>query len=181
MAPGPEVFFMDAFDDWLPLWFTMAIVKGEGRTIAINTGFESNVDHLVKGFPEWHPKAIFERREDERIERVLERLGVDPGDVDTVILTPLGSYSSGNVSLFRNAKVCILRSGWAALLAPGPDAPDRPPTVGLPQQELMYLLTDGWRNVRFLEDEDSVAPGIDTFFTGVHHPSSIAIAIETAR
>jgi len=179
-APGPEVFFMDAFDDFLPLWFTMAIVRGEGRTIAINTGFEADVSHLVEGFPKWHPKAIFARTEDERVERVLERLNVRADDVDTVVLTPLGSYSSGNISLFRRAQICLLRSGWGALLAPGPYAPDRPPTVALPKQELNYLLGDGWPRLRLLEDDDEVAPGIRTFFTGVHHPSSMAIAIPTA-
>jgi glyoxylase-like metal-dependent hydrolase (beta-lactamase superfamily II) len=180
-APGPEVFFMDSFDIFLPLWFTMAIVRGEGRTIAINTGFESDVRHLVEGFPKWHPRAIFARADDERIERVLERMDVKPDDVDTVVLTPLGSYSSGNISLFRKAQVCLLRSGWAALLAPGPYAPDRPPTVAVPPSELNYLLTDGWPRVRLLEDDYEVAPGITTFFTGVHHPSSMAIVIPTAR
>ena len=178
-APGPEVFFMESFDDWLPLWFTMAIVRGEGRTIVVNTGIEADVRHLVDGYRAWHPKAIFARSEEERTERILERFGVDPADVDTVILTPLGFYSCGNISLFRNAQVCMLRSGWAALLAPGPFAPDRPPATAIPARELTYLLTTGWSKVRLLEDEDVVAPGIRTFFTGVHHPSSMGVAIET--
>jgi len=178
-APGPEVFFMDSFDVFLPLWFTMAIVRGEGRTIAINTGFESDVGHLVDGFPKWHPKAIFARSEDERVEAVLAKMGVQPAEVDTVVLTPLGSYSAGNISMFSNARICILRSGWAALLAPGPYSPDRPPTVGVPARELNYLLTTGWPKVHLLEEDDQIAPGITTFFTGVHHPSSMAIVIET--
>jgi glyoxylase-like metal-dependent hydrolase (beta-lactamase superfamily II) len=180
-APGPEVFFMDRFDDFMPLWFTMAIVRGEGRTIAINTGFEADVRHLIEGFPQWHPRAVFARSDDERIENVLARLGVGADEVDTVVLTPLGSYSSGNISLFRNARICMLRSGWAALLAPGPYAPDRPPTVALPEAELNHLLTDGWRRVQLLEDDDEIAPGITTFFTGAHHPSSMAIVVETSR
>lgn len=180
-APGPEVFFMDSFEAWLPLWFTMAIVRGEGRTIALNTGIEADVQHLIEGYPKWHPKAIFARSEEERVERILERLKVDPDDVDTVILTPLGFYSCGNISLFRNARICLLRSGWAALLAPGPFAPDRPPASVIPPAELNHLLTDGWPRVRLLDDEAEIVPGIRTYFTGVHHPSSMGIEIQTAR
>jgi hypothetical protein len=32
-----------------------------------------------------------------------------------------------------------------------------------------------------LEDEDTVLPGIKTFFAGVHHRSSMAVCIETSR
>ena len=180
-APGAELYWMKDFDVWQPLWFTIAVVRGEGRTILINTGFEEQVDHLVTRWREWHPRAEFTRAPEERLPAVLERLAVDPATVDTVILTPLGPYSTGNISLFARAEICVLRAGWTRLFAPPPDVPRQPLTPTFPRPELISLLTDAWSRLRFLEDEDSVAPGIRTFAADVHHASTMAILIETPR
>jgi hypothetical protein len=178
-APGAEIYWMQKFEEWEPLWFTTAIVRGEGRTIVINTGFEEEVNHLVAAWHRWHPRAEFTRSPEERMPAVLDHLGIDPATVDAVILTPLGAYSTGNISLFPNAQICLLRRGWVRLLAPERDLPRASPVGAFPRSELLHLLTDAWSRVRFLEDEDVVAPGIRTFYAGVHHPSTIAILIDT--
>src|SRR5579871_6389751 len=100
---------MREFEEWEPLWFTTAIIRGEGRTIVVNTGFEEKVDHLIAAWHRWHPRADFTRTPEDRMPAVLERLGIDCSSVDTVILTPLGAYSTGNISLFPNAQICLLR------------------------------------------------------------------------
>jgi len=51
----------------------------------------------------------------------------------------------------------------------------------IPDHTLRHLVTDAWPRVRLLEDEDTILPGIRTFFAGVHHRSSMAVAIETAK
>ncbi len=182
-APGAEVYHilpqLQGFEEWAPLWFTIAVVRGQGRTIVINTGFEEEVGHLVEAWRRWHPRADFTRSDEERVPVVLERFDVDPAKVDTVILTPLGAYSTGNISLFPNAEICILRSGWLRLMAPDPDIPRPELFQVIPKKELFYLFEKAWSRMRFLNDEDVVAPGIRTFFSGAHHPSSMAILIET--
>jgi hypothetical protein len=178
-APGAELYFMQRFEEWQPLWFTIAVVRGEGRTVVINTGFEEEVDHLVEAWRRWHPRAEFTRSPEERVPVVLERLAVDPATVDTVILTPLGAYATGNLSLFTRAEICILRSGWVRLVAPPPDLPRPSPVGAFPRSELIHLLTDAWSRVRFLDDEDVVTPGIRTFYAGVHHPTTLAVLIDT--
>jgi hypothetical protein len=42
-------------------------------------------------------------------------------------------------------------------------------------------VTSAWDRVRLLEDEDTVTPGIRTFWTGVHHKSSTAVCVDTAK
>ena len=37
-VPGPEVFWMDHFGDWLDLSIHCVIIRGEGRTVLVNTG-----------------------------------------------------------------------------------------------------------------------------------------------
>lgn len=178
-APGAEIYWMQNFDEWEPLTFTIMIVRGEGRTIVVNTGFEDEVGHLVDAWHRWHPRADFTRSADERMPAVLERLNVDPVSVDTVILTPLGAYATGNVSLFPNAQICMLRRGWIRLMAPEPDLPRPSPIGAFPRAELIHLITDAWPRVRLLADEDIVVPGIRTFYAGIHHPSTMAILIDT--
>jgi glyoxylase-like metal-dependent hydrolase (beta-lactamase superfamily II) len=51
----------------------------------------------------------------------------------------------------------------------------------IPPEVNDYLQNDGWEKVRLLEDEAEVLPGIRAFWTGVHHRSSIAVSIETAK
>src|SRR5262249_50681947 len=46
---------------------------------------------------------------------------------------------------------------------------------------LTYLVTKAWPRVRLLEDEDQILPGIKVWFAGVHHRSTMAVSIQTAR
>ncbi len=46
---------------------------------------------------------------------------------------------------------------------------------------LAYLEIEAPEKVRLLGDEDEVVPGVQCFWTGVHHRSSMAYSIETAR
>jgi hypothetical protein len=51
----------------------------------------------------------------------------------------------------------------------------------IPDEILIYLDTTAWDRVRLLEDEDTIVPGIRTFWTGVHHRSSIAVCVDTSK
>ena len=37
-VPGPEVYWMSHFDEWLTLYFYMVVLRGEGVVAVINTG-----------------------------------------------------------------------------------------------------------------------------------------------
>jgi hypothetical protein len=49
----------------------------------------------------------------------------------------------------------------------------------IPRDQLVHLVTDVWARVRLLEDEDVLAPGVTTWFAGVHHRSSLATCVST--
>jgi hypothetical protein len=51
----------------------------------------------------------------------------------------------------------------------------------IPPEVNDYLQNDGWDKLRLLDDEDEVMPGITTFWAGVHHRSSIAVCVNTAK
>ena len=43
----------------------------------------------------------------------------------------------------------------------------------------MHLVTDWWERVSLLEDEHEIAPGLRTWFSGVHHRSSLVVEVDT--
>jgi hypothetical protein len=93
------------------------------------------------------------REEHERPLAALEALGIEPEDVDHVIVTPLMAYSAANLSLFPNAVYTISRKGWISRLAPeygwvkvrGGDKPPlaqyrSPLDIYIPPEQFHYLL-----------------------------------------
>jgi hypothetical protein len=49
-----------------------------------------------------------------------------------------------------------------------------------PPRILEHLVYEAPARIRLLEDEDEVAPGLSTFWTGVHHRASIGVQFQTA-
>lgn len=44
---GPEVYWMDRWDDWEDLFFYMVLVRGEGKTAIVNTGPPREVAQVI--------------------------------------------------------------------------------------------------------------------------------------
>jgi len=58
-------------------------------------------------------------------------------------------------------------------------SPDTITHVTLTPKVLHYLMIDAWDRVRLLEDEDQIAPGLQTSWAGTHHRATIVIEIDT--
>jgi N-acyl homoserine lactone hydrolase len=92
--------------------YCYAVVKGGGRTIVIDTGY-NHVEYgkvLAEGYgvSDWQPADV-----------VLKRIGIDPAEVDTMVLTHNHFDHAGGVEFFPNAHVYIQerelsRYLWAA-------------------------------------------------------------------
>lgn len=180
-VPGPEVFWMDHFGDWLDLSIHCLIIRGEGRTVLVNTGPPQ--DYLDRMNAVWREelgeKSQMTISPDQTIDAILTRHQITPDAVDAVVLTPLQAYAVGNVDRFPNAQICISRTGWVDLFAPR--FFDARRHMAVPDRLLQYLLFDAWPagRVRLLENEDTVFPGIRTWWAGTHHRSSLAIEVDT--
>lgn len=182
-VPGPEIFWMSHWETWGTLYFWMVVIQGRGLTAVINTGPPRDLKELNQLWRQFAGKRCQMLREEaERPEAALARIGVDPAKVDYVFLTPLQSYATANVSLFKNATICISRRGWIEDF----HAPLRemhvPRRFRIPDDAVNYLCIEAPEKVRLLPDEvTEVVPGIRTFWTGVHHRSSMAVCIDTAK
>jgi glyoxylase-like metal-dependent hydrolase (beta-lactamase superfamily II) len=181
-VPGPEVYRMSKWGSWEVLHFWMVLMRGNDKNIIINTGPPRDLSHMNSVWSEAiDPRSQFVRSEDERPEQALRQLGVSPSEIDYVLITPLQSYATGNIALFPNATVCISRRGWIEDFHAPKFEMHIPRKLRIPDDTLKYLEIEAPEKLRLLDDEEEILPGLRAFWTGVHHRSSMAFAIETAR
>lgn len=179
-VPGPELFWMSRFDEWLPLEFQVALIRGDSITALVNTGPGRDLGHMNR---QWEgflgPRAAMQREDGEFILDQLSSRGVDPGEITHVILTPLQLYSVSNVLEFPNAEICISKKGWIHFHTTK-NHPHDDRYSCLPKDVLVPLVTSEWERVRLLEDEDEIVPGIRTWWAGVHHRASVVVEVDTS-
>lgn len=180
-VPGPEVFWMSAWDEWLTLSFNVVIVQGDGVCALVNTGAPDDLtpinDVWTAGLG---PRATYRRADDETIDARLAALGVELAEVTHLVVTPFQLYSTGGIPRFPNAEICLSRTGWVHFHTTHAHPHDNRWTSIAPDV-LTHLVVDAWNRVRLLADEDEVVPGIRTWWAGNHHRASLAVEIDSAR
>lgn len=179
-VPGPQVFWMDAWDQWLTLAFNVLLVEGDGVRALVNTGPPDDLRDLrshvqfVLG-----PRARFERPDDQRLLAQLAALDVAPESVTHLIVTPFTLYSTSGIPWFPNAEICLSRTGWLHFHSTH-DHPHDVRCATLSRDVLRYLVIDAWDRVRLLGDEEEIRPGLRTWWAGCHHRATLAVEIDTA-
>lgn len=178
-VPGPEVRWMRDFDRWRTLQFQVALAQGRGTVALVNTGPPEDLTELNSGWAGFlGERAALQRRDGEFLLDQLGRLGVDPAAVTDIVLTPLQLYTVGNVMAFPNATIHISRRGWVHFHTTH-DHPHDDRETSIPEPLLSYLVGPAWNRVRLLDDEDTVAPGLRTWWCGGHHRASIVVEVDT--
>ncbi len=181
-VPGPEVYWMSHWNSWELLYFWMVVIRGNGKTILINTGPPKDLAFINATWSKAiDPSSQMLRQDHERPEAALASIGLSPKDIDYVLITPLQAYATGNIPLFTNATICISRRGWIEDFHVPRFKMHIPRKLRIPDDVLMYLDIQAPEKLRLLNDEEQILPGLRAFWTGVHHRSSMAYAIETER
>src|SRR5262249_36106922 len=126
------------------------------------------------------PRCQMNRLERELPEQSLAEIGVDPAEVDFVLLTPLQAYATANIPLFKNAIICMSRRGWIEDIVARALTLHVPRSLCIPDDVLRYLIFDAKHRVRLLDDEEEVCPGVRAWWAGTHHRSSMVYSFETA-
>ncbi len=177
-VPGPEVFWMSAWNEWVKLCFQVVLIEGRGVKALVNTGFPSDVTALREAWAQAGERAVLRRDPEHEIGAALASAGVEPADITHVLLTPLQIYSTANVALFSNASICLTERGWVHFHTTH-DHPHDNRWTSMPRDVLVHLVTDAWDRVRLLADEDEIVPGLRTWWSGVHHRASMVIEVDT--
>lgn len=181
-VPWPEVYWMERFSDWTLLRFQIALIRGEGTTVLVNTGFPDDISALAAA---WRnslgARATLRRPEEWLTIRLLGAAGVHPEQVDHVIITPIQVYATGCLHLFRNARFYFSRRGWIEdILAPS--YPHHVARQGcISDEHLRWLLFENQDHLVLMDDVQEVLPGITCRWVGVHHRSTLLVEVKTAR
>jgi len=56
----------------------MLVAQSPKKILMLNAGFPDDVSALVEFWEAWNPRAILYRSEDQRVERALQSVGMDP-------------------------------------------------------------------------------------------------------
>lgn len=179
IIPGPELYWMSHFDEWFPLTFQSVLIRGEGVVALVNTGPAEDLAPMNEGWASFlGEKARMEREDGQFILDQLAANDVTPEEVTHVVLTPLQLYTVSNVLAFPNARICIARRGWIHFHTTH-DHPHDDRATSIPDEVLVPLVTTEWHRVHLLEDEEELAPGLRTWWSGGHHRASVVVEVDT--
>jgi len=181
-VPGPQMFYMASWDEWLTADFFFFILRRDDGQIVL-------VDPGVRDVAEIQPlvlAGVGERgrfRMDmatQNVPLLLRKEGIDPADVSAVLITHLHYDHVSNAKLFPNAKFVVSRLGFHLTLDP--------PVAGLcphplfPRDVLAYFASEA-RDRLILTDAEApdVLPGIGAFYVGGHTLCSQAYSVQTRQ
>lgn len=177
-VPAPEVYFMRDLDSWVSLYFYAVVAQSTEGVTVINTGLPKDFGFMADYWASQDKRVTVKRQDGEEVGDALRKTGTDPKQVERVILTPITSYTTGGLHNFTTARIEMLRRGWEDFISPRPPSV-LPRNMVFPDAILRDLVTGWWDRVSLLEDTDSPAEGIKTYYVGGHHESSMLIVFET--
>lgn len=182
--PGPAVFWMRRWEEWIPLRLQLILIRGGARTILVNTALPDDLTRLRAEYPgaimwgEPGTRGAIVRAPEELQVPALAAAGVTPGDITDIILTPIVRYTTETLDDFPNARIHLSKRGWIHYHTTHHHPHDS--RGAFSRETLVHLVTDWWDRVVLLEDEHELAPGIRTWHSGVHHRSSLVVEVDTS-
>src|SRR5690348_6271928 len=91
----PIVYYLEKYDGWEPFVSTIVVIKGGGKTVVINSGLPRDLALLEPYWPSWPMERKWQVTEDEKPIHALRNIGVDPAEVNFLIISPLQYYATG--------------------------------------------------------------------------------------
>jgi len=150
------------------------LVRGEGRTIMIDTGMDGiDATYTEADKARWNHLGPSRNTAD-----LLADFDLTPGDVDTVVLTHLHFDHYVNAPLYSKARFFVPAREWRYIMDSA-NAAACPP-IGFPREPLNWLAGRGDR-LTLIDDGHEIAPGITMHWTGGHSPGHMVVKIPTAQ
>ena len=182
-VPGPEVYWMERWNTREAMNLILYLIRGGGHNIMINTGPPQDLSVINTAWVNFfgYPEAAIVRSDEQLPQNILFSQNLTPEDIDTVIVTPLQAYATANIHLFTKARICISRKGWIEDFQAPYYHLHVPRHLRIPPEVNNYLQNEGWEKLHLLADEEEIFDGLRVFWAGVHHRSSLAVCVDTAK
>jgi glyoxylase-like metal-dependent hydrolase (beta-lactamase superfamily II) len=153
-------------DSALAMDYFFWVLRGEDRTIVVDTGFNVEVGARM-GRTVLCPPV-----------EALARMGVDPGSVAQVVLTHLHYDHTGNLDLFPEAELVVAErelSFWTGPIA------RREHFAHHARPEDVARVADAHAHdrVKLVDREREVAPGVRVLRVGGHSPGQLVVVVAT--
>ncbi len=152
----------------MPLDYFVWVIRGEGRTVLVDTGFTEKVA-ASRGREITNPVAAG-----------LQRISVNPADVRDVIITHMHYDHAGNTALFNNARF-HLQDAEMEYVTGRAMCHHQIRCVFEPDDiaRMVYRLFQG--HVQFHDGVDEIAPGITVHRIGGHTKGLQVVRVPTQR
>lgn len=167
-APGPEVLFQRGFGEMVEMVIYAFLLRGNGSTLLVDTGLPADCSALnASVIRRKGPQAGF-FPSGGGIAAELAARGASP---DLIVATSFGPYAVGGLEQFAATPLVVSARGVADL-----QQPEEPALVHPLSDLVRERLLQGHK----VAGETVLAPGVTFIETGVHHPASAAVIVDTA-
>lgn len=151
----------------VPVW----LVEGADRLILVDTGL-GDVEEVADMQHLYGVDFVASRNADQDLVRGLARHGVDPKDIELVILTHLHFDHVGNNELFPNARFLTQRDELPQALCP-------PPYSMFYYPEYAYKMTHVLDRTELIDGDREIDPAVHVVKIGGHTPGCMVVFVET--
>ena len=159
----------ETYDFVLYVW----LILGGDKPILVDAGI-NDVAEMNRGAAHVLREPITQRP-DESAEVQLARFGLEPEDIGHVLITHLHFDHVDGLDAFTKANIYIGKKEWELATAD-----DCRGSWGHGRILARLLDDPQWKNRLVLVEDESILPGIESFFVGGHTLGSTAYAVHTA-
>ncbi len=182
LIPAPEAYWMSNFNESLKISFHAILAYNDKTNFLINTGLPEDLVERNEQMRKFYGKKA-EFKKEKNIDLLLSDYGFKSEDIHNVSFTPMQDYTTGQLDIFKNARLFINRKGWIQdIIAPEiPKHSSR--NLFIPDKIMKFILFTSWENVNLFDSDDitELIPGIHSLWTGCHHRSSTAFIVNTEK
>lgn len=152
----------------VPVW----LIEGADRVTLVDTGL-GDVEEVATMQSRYGVEFVAERNAGQDLITGLADHGVEPGDVDTVILTHLHFDHVGNNHLFPNARFIVQRDEIPQAVTP-------PKFCMFYYPEYRYKVLEVADRLDVIEGDLQIDPDIELLKIGGHTPGCMVVMVKTS-
>jgi glyoxylase-like metal-dependent hydrolase (beta-lactamase superfamily II) len=172
--PALAMYFQEKMDQTVEIAGYIWLVRNASKTIVVDAGIGQPPEIIGAGK---QMLGHFTIAPGEDTASLLRGAGVNPADVDYLILTHLHTDHSFNTPLFTKATIVVSRYGWETVSHPA--HPALYPSRLYSQEALRYIREEARDRLRLVAKEEEILPGISVIYTGGHTPCSQSVRVQT--